>query len=77
MTLLIGQLDLTLCWKVDFLHYSLPKKASLFLVIEILPGLRKNFLLLLVLFLLTFKHAFKLSLKLKPTIPIGLPANSV
>ena len=52
-------------------------ESVLFFVTEILIGLKKNFLLLLVLFLLTFRHAFKMSMKLKPTIPIGLPVNLV
>ena len=77
MTQLTGQLDLILLWRVDFLHYSPLQKTSLFLVIETPLALRKNFLLLLVLFLLISKLVFKMSMKLNPTILIGLPANLV
>ena len=77
MTLLIGQQDPTLPWRVDFPHCSLPLRAFLFLVIETPSGVRKNSLLLLVLFLLIFRNTFKMSRKLKTIIPKGLLANLV
>ena len=52
-------------------------ESTLFLVTEIPFGLRKNFLLLLVLFLLIFRLVFKMSMRLKPITPIDLPANLV
>ena len=52
-------------------------ESVLFFVTDILIGLKKNFLLLLVLFLLTFRHTFKMSMKLKPTISIGSLTNLV
>ena len=77
MIQLIGQLDLILLWRVVSLHCSLPQKASLFLVTKIPLGLRNNFLLLLVLFLLIFRLVFNMSMRLKPITPIGLPTNLV
>ena len=51
--------------------------SVLFFVTKILIGLKKNFLLLLVLFLLIFRLVFKMSMRLKPITPIDLPANLV
>ena len=50
---------------------------SLFLVTRILFGLKKNFLLLPVPFLPTFRHVFKKNMKPKLIIPIGFPSNLV